>query len=140
MSYALSAALQAAVFQQITGDPTVTAAVGSDVFDAVPSGQVPSLYVALGPERVRDASDKSGGGALHEFTVSVVTDAAGFATAKGVAGAVSDALIDAPLTLSRGRLIGLRFVRATAAQTSKGKIRRIDLIFRARVADDTPTP
>ena len=45
-----------------------------------------------------------------------------------------DALDDAPLTLSRGRIVFLRFERARADR--KGRDRQIDLRFRARVEDD----
>lgn len=135
MSYAMSPALQEAVFQHLMADASLTALVSAQIFDALPSGDVPDIYVALGPEKVRDASDKTGGGALHEFTISVVSKVAGFTTAKQVARAVSDSLIDAPLTLSRGALVGLRFYRAVAARVGSGDTRRIDLIFRARVSD-----
>lgn len=135
MSYGVSAALQAAVFQQLYTDPGLTALVGTQIFDALPSGAVPSLYVALGPEKVTDASDQSGGGAVHELTISVVTESAGFAAAKDVAAAISDALVDAPLSLSRGDLVSLRFYKAAAARVGTADTRRIDLIFRARVCD-----
>lgn len=136
MSYAVSTALQTAVFQALSADADVTALVGTDIYDALPAGTVPSLYIALGPERASDASDQTGHGARHDFTVSVVTDSAGFASAKAVAAAVSDALVDAPLTLTRGRLVSLRFRRAKAVRVSPGDERRIDLTFRARVDDD----
>ncbi|NBD28508.1 MAG: DUF3168 domain-containing protein [Alphaproteobacteria bacterium] len=136
MSYAVSTALQTAVFQALSDDADVTALVGTDIYDALPAGTVPSLYIALGPERASDASDQTGHGARHDFTVSVVTDSAGFASAKAVAAAVSDALVDAPLTLTRGRLVSLRFRRAKAVRVSPGDERRIDLTFRARVDDD----
>lgn len=136
MSYGVSAALQAAVYQQLYTDPTLGGLVGTDIFDAIPLGTVPALYVALGPEVVRDLSDKTGAGALHEFTISVVTETAGFATAKIAAGAVSDALVDADLVLTRGVLVSLNFYKATAARVDSGDTRRIDLLFRARVADE----
>jgi len=135
MSYAVAGPLQAAVFQALLADTDLVAAVGANIFDALPSGAVPTLYVALGPEKVRDASDMTGGGALHEMTISVVTDSAGFATAKSVAGMVSDVLVDADLSLSRGALVNLSFYKAVAARVGTGDTRRIDLIFRARVCD-----
>jgi len=135
MSYAVAAALQAAVFARVSGDAVVAGLVGDAVYDAAPPGVLPSLYVSLGPEVVRDRSDKTGAGAEHEFTVSVLSDAAGFAAAKAVAGAVSDALVDAEMTLARGRLVGLWFLRAKAARVGSGERRRIDLTFRARVED-----
>lgn len=136
MSYGVAAALQAAVYAQLAGDVALGAIVGTDIFDALPSGALPSLYVALGPEVVKDQSDKTGGGALHELSVSVITDVAGFAQAKSAAAAVSDALVDADLTLTRGQLVSLNFYKATAARVGTGDTRQINLVFRARVADE----
>ena len=137
MSYGVGAALQAAVYQALIADAQLSALVGAAIFDAVPAGSLPALYVTLGPEDVRDRSDKTGAGAEHSLTVSVVTEAAGFLIAKQVATAISDVLVDAALTLSRGRLVALKFYRARARREGTGGIRRIDLTFRARV-DDTP--
>lgn len=137
MSYGMAAALQTAVYQHLLADTGVSALVGTAIYDALPTGTIPDTYVTLGPEDVRDRSDKSGSGAMHRFTVSVVTQVAGFATAKQVATAIGDALQDANLTLSRGRIVGLWFERATAKISgSAGEIRRIDLRFRARVEDN----
>jgi len=125
MTYGVAAALQAAVYQHLQADAALTALVGGAIYDAVPPGLVAGTYVSLGPEEVREASDKTGHGALHEITVSVVTDAAGFSAAKAVATAVSDALVDA-----------LNFHRARARRVQDADMRRIDLVFRARVQDD----
>lgn len=135
MTYAVSAALQSSIYQTLTNRTSLTDLVGDAIFDAVPTGAVPSLYVALGPEKVRDASDATGAGTLHEVAVTVVTDTAGFALAKIVAGHVTDALVDTDLTLARGTVSYLRFHRATAQRAGTGDTRRIDLIFRARVCD-----
>ncbi len=136
MSYGVSAALQAAVFGQLSADTALGDLVGGAIYDAIPPGSLPSLYVVLGPETARDASDKTGSGAMHEFTVTVVTESAGFASAKAAAAAVSDALIDADLTLTRGQLVALNFYKAKAARVGTGDMRQINLTFRARVADD----
>lgn len=136
MSYGVSSALQAAVFQTLSNDPAILVLVGSAIYDALPAGTLPALYIVLGSEEVRDASDKSGGGALHEFTITVVTESAGFSSAKVLAAAVSDALVNAPLTLTRGALVSLNFYKAKAARVGTGDMRQINLIFRARVADD----
>lgn len=135
MSYAVSAALQAALYERLVTDSGVTAAVGEHVYDVVPPGRIPALYVSLGPEEVRDRSDKSGHGAQHDFTIGVVTDAAGFQSAKEAAAAVSDALVDARLELARGILVSLQFLRARAVRVDDARRRRIDLRFRARVED-----
>ncbi len=110
--------------------------VGDAIYDVVPPGQLPATYVSLGPEEVRDWSDKTGRGARHDFTISVVTDAAGFQTAKVVAGAVTDALAATEAALARGTLVSLLFRRARAFRVEEGNMRRIDLSFRALVADD----
>ncbi len=137
MSYAIGAALQTAVYQQLLADPEVSAQVGAAIFDAPPTGNIPATYVSIGPESVRDRSDVSGHGAEHRFTVSVVTEEASFGAAKLLAGAISDALTDAEISLTRGLLVGLWFERATAQRTGKaGRARRIDLTFRARVEDN----
>lgn len=136
MSYGVSAALQAAVHGHLQADAALAALVGGAVYDAAPGGALPDTYVTIGAERVRDRADGSGAGAVHDFTVSVVTTLAGFQTAKAAAAAVSDALVGASLTLARGRLVGLWFLRAAAKRQEDGTLRRIDLTFRARVEDD----
>lgn len=137
MSYGVAAALQKAIYQRLTGDAALGALVGTAIYDALPAGLLPPLYVVLGGEDVRDASDKTGAGAEHTLTVTVVTQSAGFATAKAAAAAVSDALVDADLALDRGTLVALNFYKAKAARIGTGAMRQINLIFRARVADDT---
>ncbi|MEP2717623.1 DUF3168 domain-containing protein [Pseudophaeobacter sp.] len=134
MTYALASALQQAVFQHLSVDAGVVAAVGTDLFDAMPTGALPQIYAVLGSEEVLDRSDQSGVGARHRFTVSVFTSSAGFILAKDAAGAISDALVDAPLVLTRGRLVGLWFERATAQRLKDGG-RSITLLFAARVED-----
>lgn len=135
MSYGMAAALQEAVFERLSNDAGVTALVGGAVYDALPSGTVPALYVVLGSEDARVRADGSGLGAWHRFTVSVVSDGGGFHAAKQVAAAVSDALVDADLSLSRGRLVALHFWRARARREGSGNLRRVDLTFRARVEE-----
>lgn len=137
MSYGMATALQAAVYQHLLADTGVSALVGAAIYDALPPGDLPETYVSLGPEDVRDRSDKTGTGALHRFTISVITETAGFGAAKNVAAAISDALVGTDLSLSRGRLVGMWFERASAHRGGKaGRVRRIDLRFRARVEDD----
>lgn len=137
MSYAVAAALQEAVHQRLTGDAALAALVGPAIYDALPGGPVPPLYVVIGPEEAQDRSDVTGRGAQHDLTVSVVGAGAGFHAAKSVAGAISDALAGADLALDRGVLVALEFRRARARRAGAGQLRRIDVTFRARV-DDTP--
>jgi len=135
MSYGVSAALQAAIYQRLMADAALTALVGAAIYDNAPSGTILGTYVSLGPEDVRDRSDKTGYGALHMITISVISDAAGFQVAKQVGAAVSDALQGAQLVLSRGHLCYINFDRAVARRVGTGETRRIDLRFHARVED-----
>jgi hypothetical protein len=131
MSYAAAAALQSAVFARLTGFAPLT---GVSVVDAVAPGSGTGTFILLGREVASDQSDKSGAGAEHAFQVSVISDDTGFLNAKVIAGHVSDALVDAPMSLSVGQLVGLSFVRATARRLKEGDNRRIDMVFRARIA------
>ncbi|WP_136637451.1 DUF3168 domain-containing protein [Pseudooceanicola onchidii] len=135
MTYALSAALQKAVYAALSADATLTGLVGTAIFDAPPVGAIPSLYVSLGPEKAQERSDRSVSGARHDFIVSVITDAAGFQQAKVVAGAVADALAPPLGPLDRGRIVTLNFQRAQARRDEAGQQRRIDLTFRALLED-----
>ena len=129
MSYGAAVALQAAVSPQLSAVPALA---GVAVHDAVPPGPA-GTFVLVGPEEVLDASDKTGAGAEHRLAVSVISDSAGFLAAKTIAAAISDSLGGASLTLARGRLVSLRFQRASARRIDEGEVRRIDLTFRARI-------
>ncbi|UWQ16988.1 DUF3168 domain-containing protein [Jannaschia sp. M317] len=135
MTYAMGDSLQMAIYSRLSGDPAMDTLLGGAIYDAVPQS-APDLFVALGPERVRDASDKSGAGALHEMTISVVTTGDGYLAAKEAAALVSDTLLSGALTLTRGRVVYLRFLRARARRDRAEGTRRIDMTFRARLDDD----
>jgi hypothetical protein len=139
MSYAMSASLQAAVYQHLVADAALTALVGQEIYDLplpVDAPDAPELHITLGEERVRDAGTATSRGAQHDFSVTVHSSAQGFASAKAAAGAVSEALVDAPLILARGRLVALRMLFASAERGTAPERRRIVLRFRA-VIDDT---
>lgn len=135
MTYALSADLQAAVYRRLSGDSDIIALVGTAaVFDAPPGpglGAAPSDYVTLGEESVRPNDTKTSRGALHDFSVVIHSARDGFGFGKRVAGAVCECLIDAPLEIEAGRLVGLRFLQARAERDGAPEKRRVTLRFRA---------
>ncbi len=131
MSYSATAALQTAVYGALSADVTVSSLTDGAIYDALPPGAVPDVYVRLGPEVVRDASDKTGTGARHDFPVTVVSEAAGYHLAKQIAAAISDALVDADLPLARGALVALTFLRARARRVQDK--REIEVWFRALI-------
>jgi hypothetical protein len=139
MSYALSPALQAAVFQRLAGDPALTALVGAAIYDAPIEREADETapdHVTLGEETVRPNDTMTSRGAIHDFDVTVHSGRDGFDTAKRIAAAICEALVDAPLTLDAGRLVGLRFLRARAERGRAPEKRKIALRFRAALDQD----
>lgn len=136
MSYGAGVALQAAVYQHLRADPVLRDLVGDAIFDAMPVEAPSGVFVSLGEEEARDASDATARASRHDFVVSVMagSDAgAGFGAVKAAAVAVADALEQGRLALSRGNLAGLRFLRAKARRMKSGAARQVDLTFRARI-------
>lgn len=141
MSYAAGAALQAAVYAVLRDDAALGALVGDAIYDAMPVEAPADVFVALGPEEVRDAGDCTGRGSRHDFVVSVLSGSAtdsGFAGVKAAAGAVCSALEAGAGSgaLDPGGdtvLVGLWFQRARARRVRNGAARRVDLTFRARL-------
>ena len=130
-----SDSLQRGVFETLTADAALAAIVGTEIYDGRPPGVVPDLFVALGPEDVRDRSDKTTRGAEHRFEVSVFSSRDGFADAKAAAAAISDALNEARPGLTRGQVISMTFQRARARRLRAGQSRAIEMTFRAIVED-----
>jgi hypothetical protein len=136
MSYAASVALQGAVYQRLRADAVLSELVGDAIYDAMPVDAPSGVFVSLGPEEVRDAGDFDRAGSQHDFIVSVLSgtdESAGFAAVKTAAVAVAEALERAELTLDRGDLAGMWFLRAKARRVENGAARRLDLTFRARI-------
>jgi len=139
MTYALSAALQTAVYERLTADPALMALVGQDIYDAAPPvapAEAPDLHVTLGEERVRDGSTKTSSGAVHDFTVTVHARTEGFSRPKAAAAAVCEALLPGTLTLGRGHLVDLRLLSVRADRGRINRPRRVEMRFRA-VLEDT---
>lgn len=140
MTYVLAEPLQRAIFNALTGDPALQALVGTDIYDAplpLDGKSMPPDYITIGGETVSNRGSKTEPGALHDFDVVVHSNAPGFVNSKKIAGAVCDVLLDAQLTLSRGQLIYLRFLKARADVGVPPARRRISLKFRAFVEDSS---
>ena len=136
MSYAATAALQAAVYGALRDSDALADLVGDAIYDAMPVAAPTGTYVSLGPEEVRDAGDMTAAGSQHDFVVSVLSgtdEANGFGAVKAVAVVVSDVLETTGITLDRGHLAGLWFLRARARRAENGAGRRVDMTFRARI-------
>ena len=139
MSYAMSAALQEAVFVALSGNPVLIAAL-EGIYDA-PTGSdgTPPLgtYITLGDEVAKDRSSGTHKGVTLDFEVNIHSDFAGFSKAKAVSAEVVDTLAWADLSLSRGQLINLRFLKSRTRRGAAPETRRIALVFRAILDDGT---
>ena len=139
MSAAFALGLQRAVYDRLLADGEVAALADGCVYDAPPELPVEAMpvdYVTLGEEVVRPFATKTSLGAIHDFVVTVHSNRDGFERAKRIASAICAALIDAPLGLEAGVLVGLRFLRAKAERGPAPEKRRISLRFRAVVDED----
>lgn len=130
MSYGAAAALQRALYARLRETPELA---GVELHDALPPA-LGGTFVLLGAEEVRDASDASGAGAEHRITLSVISDAAGFLAAKAIAVAICAAMEVPFAPLEVGQLVGVSFLSAQARRLDEGRVRRIDLRFRMRIA------
>ncbi|MEO1330337.1 MAG: DUF3168 domain-containing protein [Pseudomonadota bacterium] len=147
MTAALSLPLQRALFAHLSADAGLVAALGGPrIYDAPPHADGPAAdpgpYLLLGDETIAPWFDQSGAGADHALRFRVISFAAGFAEAKAIAAALSDALDAPPPALSRGRIVRIQFLgaearRGGASGGGAGLVaRRIDLRFRVIVEDD----
>lgn len=134
MSFLICGALQAAVYRRLNDDPVIAGLVENAIYDAPPDGSpnaLPSDYVTLGEETARPNNTKTSYGAVHDFEVVVHSRREGFDSVKRIAGAVCAALVDAPLSVEGGVLVGLRFLRAKATRGPAPEKRQVSLRFRA---------
>ena len=137
MSYAFGSGLQARVYARLAGDAALAGLVGGAIYDGPPAlTPAETDYVTLGEESVRDFGTKTSDGATHDFSVTAYSGRDGFDGVKRVAAAICAALVDAPLTLDAGRLVALRFLRASAERGRAPVKRRVVLRFRAVVDEN----
>jgi hypothetical protein len=136
MTGVFSADLQAAVYQRLAADVALAGLIDGAIFDAPPDGprgaDAPD-HLLIGEERIRPNDSMTSRGALHDFSVTVHSARDGFERAKRIAAAVCESLVDAELDLVGGRVVALRFLRATAERGRAPDKRRIALRFRAVV-------
>jgi len=138
MSYAMSAELQVAVFDALSGNAALGALV-EGIYDAPPdsAGAPPvGTYITLGDEVAKDRSSATHTGATLDFEVNIHSDFAGFSAAKAVAAQVVDTLLTAALGTTRGQVVLVRFLKSRTRRGAAPETRRIALIFRA-ILDDS---
>src|SRR4051812_26643146 len=131
MPTAAAAALRAAIHDALVADgPLTTLLGGPSVYDEPPQGAA-FPYVTLGEMRVIDWSTGTERGEEHQLTLHAWSRQGGHKEAHLVAGALLQALDDAPLTLADHRLVNLRFALADVRRETDGRTYHALVRFRA---------
>lgn len=128
-----SAALQSGIYQTLSNATSISNLIGTNIFDAVPSGLVAETYVLIGEEKVISKADFNNGATRHDVTINVVSSASGFSDAKIVASEICNVLDGAAMVLSAGNLRNIQFRMARSRRDTGATERRIDLVFRALI-------
>lgn len=131
MPTAATAALRAAIHDALIANSPLTAILGgAKVYDEPPrSPDFP--YVTIGEARITDWSTGTEPGEEHQVTLHAWSRQGGHKEAHLVAGAVLQALDDAPLALTDHRLINLRFALADVRREADGRTYHALVRFRA---------
>ena len=114
-------ALRAAIRDSLAADmPLTTMLGGAKIFDEPPrDAALP--YVTLGEDVIADASTATEPGDEHALTLHVWSRQGGHREAHIIAGALLEALVDAPLSLDGHRLANLRFIVADVRREADGR-------------------
>ncbi|HET8543168.1 MAG TPA: DUF3168 domain-containing protein [Pseudolabrys sp.] len=131
MPTAASAALRAAVHAALMADPALVAALGGPKIYDEPPREAAFPYVTLGETRVADFSTGSEPALEHQLTLHAWSRQGGHREAHVIAGALLQALDDAPLALAGHRLVNFRFSTADVRRESDGRTYRALVRFRA---------
>ena len=126
-----AAALRAAIHDALVADSALTALLGGQkVYDEPPKSVV-FPYVTLGDARVDDYSTGSDPAEEHRLTLHAWSRQGGHREAHLIAGALLQALDDAPLTPEGHHLVNLRFSVADIRREADGRTYHAVVRFRA---------
>jgi len=131
MPTAASAALRAAVHDALTANAALVSLLGGPkVYDEPPrSAAFP--YVTLGEARIADYSTGTEAGEEHQLTLHAWSRQGGQREAHLIAGALLQALDDAPLALADNHLVNFRFAVADVRREADGRTYHALVRFRA---------
>jgi hypothetical protein len=118
---ASAVSLRAAIRSALAAySPLVSLLGGEKIYDEPPRDAV-LPYVTLGQDVISDGSTSTEQGDEHALTLHVWSRQGGHKEAHVLAGALLEALIDAPLVLDGHHLSNLRFVVADVRRESDGR-------------------
>jgi len=125
-------ALRNAVHQALATDPTLTALLGGAKVYAEPPKAAEFPYVTIGPA----VTLEDGGTENHNLAVHGWSRRGGHREAHMIAGALLQALDDAPLALDGQRLVNLKFAVADVRNEDDGHTYHALVRFRAMTEPD----
>jgi len=131
MPTAASAALRAAVHDALVADGALTSLLGGPKIYDEPPRAAAFPYVTLGETRVTDYSTGTEQAEEHQLMLHAWSRQGGHKEAHLIAGALLQALDDAPLTLADHALINLRFAVADIRREADGRTYHAAVRFRA---------
>lgn len=124
-------ALRAAIHDALIADTALTTALGgARIYDEPPRAAT-FPYVTLGEARLIDASSDDGVAQEHQLTLHAWSRKGGHREAHVIAGALLQALDDAPLDVEGQRLVNLRFSIADIRREADGRTYHALVRFRA---------
>jgi len=124
-------ALRAAIHETLCADGALTSALGGARIYDEPPRDVEFPYVTLGEARLIDASSDGGVTQEHLLTLHAWSRKGGHREAHVIAGALLQALDDAPLSPDGHRLVNLRFSIADIRRENDGRTYHALVRFRA---------
>lgn len=131
MPIAASVALRAAVHTALAADSQLTSVLGGPKIYDEPPKQAALPYVTLGEARIADFSTGTEAGEEHQLTLHAWSRQGGHKEAHAIAGALLQALDDAPLELADHQLINFRFAVADVRREADGRTYHALVRFRA---------
>jgi len=131
MPTAASAALRAAVHDTLTTNAGVISVLGGPRIYDEPPGAPTFPYVTIGETRIGDFSTGGEPAQEHQLTLHAWSRQGGHREAHIIAGALLQALDDAPLALAGHHLVNFRFAIADVRREADGRTYHALVRFRA---------
>ena len=131
MPTAASTALRSAIHDALAADAALVSLLGAGkVYDEPPRAAA-FPYVTLGETRIADFSTGGEPSEEHQLTLHAWSRQGGHKQAHEIAGALLQALDDAPLSLADHTLVNLRFSVADIRREADGRTYHALVRFRA---------
>ncbi len=131
-----AAALRAAIHDALVADGTLVSMLGGPKIYDEPPRTAAYPYITLGEARLNDFSTATEDGDEHQLTLHAWSQQGGHREAHLIAGALLQALDDAPLSVTGHTLVNLRFSVADIRRESDGRTYHAIVRFRAVTEPD----